>query len=220
MNIFGELKTWLSKKEKTVSGIPAEGKLETEEKHELTFDDIAAEMRENERHREKAKEQDDLISKDEEESFPSESQGISYIRRFIEQASGYENCVNSRGIPYTRKTSHGNCANLLWVCNDCGFTSKFSVRNDMTCCDDIFYCKRCRATQCLTTYYNGHKSVSCCICNSADELVRWDGEVCPKCGGHIVQFNGIVDKPEFRYAYFNLLDKGMTMEEWLKSKGL
>lgn len=210
MNIFEKLKVWGKRKEVR--------KNEDCKSEEFTFDDIAEEMRRRERMNDTDEKSNEEESEDETKSSFKESSGISYVRKFIEQAAGYENLAGSRGVPYTHKSSHGNCATLLWICNDCGFTSKFSVRNDLTCADEIFFCKKCRATQPLAPYYNGYKKVVCCICNSSDNLIKWDGESCPRCGGHIVQFNGIVDKPEFRYMYFNFLDKGMSLEEWLKSK--
>lgn len=165
--------------------------------------------------------QTETSKKSEGEAEIVESAGISYIRKFIEQAEGYEHCKGSRGIPFTRKTSRSNCATLIWVCNDCGFTSKFHVRNDMICSQGIYYCKKCKATQCLTAYYNGHKSIECCLCHSREHLIEWSGDECPKCGGHIVQFNGIKDKEEFSYVFFNFVDdEKMTLEQWLKSKNL
>ena len=121
---------------------------------------------------------------------------------------------------YTHKHAHGNCTELVWVCEDCGYTSFFEYRNDMICADGIYYCERCHCSQCLTPFYNGHKAIQCVECKQTDKLRSWDGKICPKCGGNIVQFNAAqLKRKYYNYNYF-YADKNVTIFDSIEEKGL
>lgn len=141
-----------------------------------------------------------------------ESDGIKYIKQFIKKDEYYKD-VKSYPF-YTKTTPHGNCATMIWVCNDCGFTSSFSYRNDMNCSNGIYFCKDCGSTQVLNSYYSAaYNLIRCLVCDSS-KLEAWDGKICPKCGGHIIQFNGIVSNSKlFSNFLFNNIYKDHTLEK-------
>lgn len=145
---------------------------------------------------------------------------ISIIEKVIQRDSDYPTGLT---YPfYTHKGTHGNCTGLVWVCEDCGYTSFFSYRNDMVCASGIYYCKRCHTSQCLTPYYNGEYRPLKCVagCNQGDKLEAWDGNVCPKCGGKIVQFNAAsLLSPYVNYNYHEA-DKNTTIFDTIEEKGL
>ena len=121
---------------------------------------------------------------------------------------------------YTHKHAHGNSTDMVWVCEDCGFTSIFSYRNDMICSSGIYYCNRCNCSQCLTPYYNGYKAIQCVNCHKTDELSSWDGKICPKCGGNIAQFNAAKLKREYLNYYHYNLDNDITIFDEIEKHGL
>lgn len=120
---------------------------------------------------------------------------------------------------YTHKHSHGNSTGLVWICEDCGYTADFSYRNDLICASAPFYCKRCKCSQMLNLYYNGeYKQRKCCECNKEDELVEWAGDICPKCGGKIRQFNAAHIKKEYINYNYYFADKNVTIFDTIKKK--
>ena len=143
---------------------------------------------------------------------------ISLISKVIERDPEYPEGLT---YPfYTHKHAHGNCTELVWVCEDCGYTSFFEYRNDMICTDGIYYCERCHCSQCLTPFYNGYKAIQCVECKQTDKLRSWDGKICPKCGGKIVQFNAAKLKRQYyNYNYF-YADKNVTIFDSIEEKGL
>lgn len=145
---------------------------------------------------------------------------ISIIEKVIQRHPDYP--IGLTYPFYTHKSKHGNCAELVWVCEDCGYTSFFSYRNDMICADGIYFCKRCQTSQCLNTYYNGvYKSLRCVAgCNKDDELIVWDGKVCPKCGGKIVQFNAASLLRPYVNDNYNMVNKNVTIFDTIAEKGL
>lgn len=121
---------------------------------------------------------------------------------------------------YTHKHSRGNGTHLVWICEECGYTSEFSYRNDLTCNDGVFFCKRCRCSQMLTLYYNGqYRPRVCCECKQGDELEEWNGDVCPKCGGKVRQFNAAEIKQNFKNYNYNYADKNVTIFDTIREKG-
>lgn len=104
---------------------------------------------------------------------------------------------------FTHKHSGGTNVEMLWVCENCGFTSFYNYRNDMYVCDEIYYCKKCKTAQCLATYSFGeYKDIRCVVCHEEEEIVKYDGKTCPICGGKVAQFNGIKLKREYvNYSY-------------------
>lgn len=82
---------------------------------------------------------------------------ISLISKVIERDPKYPEGLT---YPfYTHEHAHANCTELLWVCEDCGYTSFFVYRNDMICANGIYFCERCHCSQCLTPFYNGYKAI-------------------------------------------------------------
>lgn len=152
---------------------------------------------------------EEFIQKESDESLRIES---------IEQFIKYDPEYDQPKFPfYTHKSSRGNSTGLLWICKDCGFTSNFSYRNDMICASGIYYCKDCGVTQNLTPYYNGYKMIKCLICNKPDSLEPWDGKICPKCNGKIVQYNGIKWNSRYTHFHYNNIHKDITFEKVVKS---
>lgn len=120
---------------------------------------------------------------------------------------------------YTHKHQRGNSVEMLWVCEDCGYTSYFSYRNDMICADGIYYCKTCHSSQCLTAYYNGeYKKLECVECHDDGNLVELDGKTCPKCGGKVQQFNGIKLKQKYVNYNWNLADRNDTIFDTIERR--
>ena len=143
---------------------------------------------------------------------------ISLIPKVIEKDPEYPEGLT---YPfYTHKHAHGNCTNMVWVCEDCGYTSFFSYRNDLICSSGIYYCDRCHCSQCLTPFYNGHKSIECAECHQVDKLHSWDGKTCPKCGGKIVQFNAAELKKEYQNFNYFYAEKNVTIFDTIEEKGL
>ena len=119
---------------------------------------------------------------------------------------------------YTHKHARGNCTYLTWVCEDCGYTSQFSYRNDMICIDEIYFCEHCRVSQCLNTFYNAPKEVQCVECKRSDKLRKWNGDVCPRCGGKIVQFNAAEIKRKYLNYNMYFVDKNISIFDIIEAK--
>ena len=122
----------------------------------------------------------------------------------------------------THKGSQGNCTELLWVCENCGYTSYFTYRSDLVCSDAIFFCNNCKTSQCLNYKYAGEDKIldlKCVArCRRDDGLVPFSGKVCPICGGKIVQFNGIRLKREYLNYNYNDATKQITIMDTINSK--
>ena len=57
-------------------------------------------------------------------------------------------------------------------------------------------------------------------CKQTDKLRSWDGTICPKCGGNIVQFNAAqLKRKYYNYNYF-YADKNVTIFDSIEEKGL
>lgn len=119
---------------------------------------------------------------------------------------------------YTHKRARGNCTYLTWVCEDCGYTSLFSYRNDMICIDEIYFCEHCRVSQCLNTFYNAPKEVQCVECKRSDKLRKWNGDVCPRCGGKVVQFNAAEIKRKYLNYNMYFVDKNISIFDIIEAK--
>lgn len=144
-------------------------------------------------------------------------QDFSLISNVIEKDPEYPDGLK---YPfYTHKHANGSGTGLVWICEDCGYTAEFSYRNDMICSNSVCYCKRCKCSQLLNFYYNGqYKPHVCCECKKGDQLEEWMGDLCPKCGGKIKQFNAFHIKQEYKNYNYYYVDKNVTIFDTIREK--
>ena len=119
---------------------------------------------------------------------------------------------------YTHKHDRGNGTYLTWVCEDCGYISQFSYRNDAICTNEIYFCEHCRASQCLTPFYKVPQEVKCVECKRNDKLRKWNGDTCPRCGGKVAQFNAAKIKQEYLNYNMYFVDKNISIFDIIQKK--